>query len=125
MVDHISQTRLDRLRRLIDAGQEARFYWWPEWADPDPARGTRAAVLKMDNFECQICKARGRYSRGTIVHHVKHLRERPDLALSIFDPDTGERQLVTVCKACHEEAHPESLRRREPSAEPITTERWD
>lgn len=125
MVDHISPTRLDRLRRLIDAGQEARFYWWPEWADPDPARGTRAAVLKMDNFECQICKARGRYSRGTIVHHVKHLRERPDLALSIFDPDTGERQLVTVCKACHEEEHPESLRRCEPSAEPITTERWD
>ena len=125
VVDHISPTRLDRLRRLIDAGQEARFYWWPEWADPDPARGTRAAVLKMDNYECQICKARGRYSRGTIVHHVKHLRERPDLALSIFDPDTGERQLVTVCKACHEAEHPESLRRCEPSAEPITTERWD
>jgi 5-methylcytosine-specific restriction endonuclease McrA len=119
VVDHISPTRLDRLRRLIDAGQEARFYWWPEWQE------LRAAVLKMDNFECQICKARGRYSRGTIVHHVKHLRERPDLALSIFDPDTGERQLITVCKACHEEEHPESLRRREPSAAPLTVERWD
>lgn len=125
MTDHISPTRLDRLRYLIDAGQEARFYWWPEWADPDPARGIRAAVLKMDNFECQICKEHGRYHRGTIVHHVKHLRERPDLALSIFDPDTGERQLITVCKACHEEAHPESLQQREPSAAPLTVERWD
>ena len=112
MTDHISPTRLDRLRCLIDAGQEARFYWWPAWQE------LREAVMKMDNHECQIC-------RGTIVHHVKHLRERPDLALSIFDPDTGERQLITVCKACHEEAHPESLRRSEPSAEPLTVERWD
>lgn len=79
----------------------------------------------MDHYECQICKARGRYSSGSIVHHVKHLRERPDLALSVYDPDTGERQLVTVCKACHEEEHPESLRRCAPAAEPITMERWD
>lgn len=119
MNDHISPTRLDALHRLIDRGQEARFYWWPEW------QTTRAAVLKMDRYECQACKARGRYSRGTIVHHVKHLRERPDLALSIYDPDTGERQLVTVCKSCHEEEHPESLRRFESTAPPITVERWD
>lgn len=118
-VDKISPTRLDILRRLIDQGSEARFYWWPQWQE------TRAAVLKMDNYECQICKARGRYSRGSIVHHVKHLRERPDLALSVYDPDTGERQLVTVCKACHEKEHPESLRRCAPAAEPITMERWD
>ena len=119
MTDHISPTRLDRLRRLIDAGQEARFYWWPAWQE------LRAAVLKMDNFECQICKARGRYSRGTIVHHVKHLRERPDLALSIYDPDTGERQLVSVCKRCHELEHPEALKKYEPRRPPLTAERWD
>ena len=57
-------------------------------------------------------------------HHVKHLRQRPDLALSIWDPDTGARQLVTVCKACHEREHPESLRRSVPAA-PLTAERWD
>ena len=54
VVDHISPTRLDRLLRLIDAGQEARFYWWREWADPDPARGTRGAVLRLEEFECQL-----------------------------------------------------------------------
>jgi len=125
VTDHISPTRLDKLRRLIAAGNEARFYWWPEWADPDPRRGIRAAVLKMDNYECQICKARGKYSRGEIVHHVKHLRERPDLALSMYDPATGARQLITVCKRCHEEAHPESLRQCQAAAPPITPERWD
>lgn len=123
MLDRISPTRLHQLRKLLAAGREALFYWWPEWDDKD--RGLREQVLRMDNRECQLCKARGRYRRGTIVHHVKHLRDRPDLALSIWDPDTGERQLVTVCKRCHEEAHPESLRRFTPSREAITAERWD
>ena len=122
LLDKISPTRLDQLRKLTATGREDLFYSWSEWAGPD---GVRQAVLKLDNCECQICKARGKYSRGTIVHHVKHLRERPDLALSIFDPDTGERQLVTVCKACHEEEHPESLRRYASSKALLTAERWD
>ena len=122
LLDKISPTRLEQLRKLTATGHEDLFYSWSEWAGPD---GVRQAVLKLDNCECQICKARGKYSRGSIVHHVKHLRERPDLALSIFDPDTGERQLVTVCKACHEEEHPESLRRCAPSKPPLTAERWD
>ena len=125
MVDRISPTRLRQLRSLIARGQEARFYWWPEWADPDPEKGARAAVLRLDRGACQICKSRGRYTRGTIVHHVRHLRERPDLALSIYDPDTGARQLITVCKACHEEEHPEALRKASSAREPITEERWD
>ena len=85
----------------------------------------RAKVLEMDRNECQVCKGRGRYSRGEIVHHVKHLRDRPDLALSVFDPDTGERQLLTVCKRCHEELHPEAQRQYRTEREPVTSERWD
>lgn len=111
--------RLAELRGLIAQGSEAAFYSWPEW------RALRAQVRKLDNGECQICKARGRYRRGRIVHHVKHLQDRPDLALSLWDPDTGERQLVTVCKQCHEEAHPESMRQFAPAAPPVTAERWD
>ena len=118
-LSRISPRRLNQLRRLIAAGREALFYWWPEW------QALRDDVLRMDHGECQMCKARGRYSRGAIVHHVKHLRQRPDLALSVWDPDTGERQLVTVCKACHEAEHPESLRTCSPSAPPLTAERWD
>ena len=125
MVDRISPTRLEQLRSLIARGQEARFYWWPEWADPKPEKGARAAVLCLDRGECQICKSRGKFARGTIVHHVRHLRERPDLALSIYDPDTGARQLITVCKSCHEEEHPEALRKAQAAREPITEERWD
>ena len=60
-----------------------------------------------------------------IVHHVKHLRKRPDLALSIWDTDTGERQLISVCKQCHEELHPESQRQYRRFYAPVTVERWD
>ena len=115
----INAARLETLRRLIDSGEEARFYSWGAWLR------TREQVLRLDRFECQACKARGRYSRAVIVHHVKHLRERPDLALSVTDPDTGERQLVSLCKACHEAEHPEGLRQCAPAAPPITAERWD
>lgn len=104
---------------MIEAGTSDQFYSWPEW------RSLRPDVLKLDNWECQICKAKGKFRRGYIVHHVKHLEDRPDLALSIWDPDTGERQLVTVCKRCHEDEHPESLRQYKPAAPPVTVERWD
>ncbi|MFR0798525.1 MAG: hypothetical protein ACLSHJ_07090, partial [Oscillospiraceae bacterium] len=76
----------------------------------------------MDHFECRHCKARGRFRKGRIVHHVKHLRDRPDLALSVFDPDTGARQLETLCKACHELEHPESQRQYTLKAPPLTAE---
>ena len=60
-----------------------------------------------------------------LVHHVKRLKDRPDLALSIIDPATGERQLISVCKDCHEMLHPESQRQFFPKEPPVTVERWD
>lgn len=116
----ISASRLVQLQEMISAGTSDDFYDWTEWLK------TRASVLKLDNQECQICKQRKRYSKAIIVHHVKHLRDRPDLALSVIDPDTGERQLVSLCRACHEEQHPERWRKPEKKhAQPLTVERWD
>lgn len=117
----ISEYRLRQLTALLASGDPHLFYTWPEWLD------ARAAVLAMDCGECQACKSLGRYHKAELVHHVKHLKDRPDLALSPFDPDTGERQLVSLCRPCHELAHPERLRRRSfaPAAPPLTPERWD
>ena len=84
----------------------------------------RAEVLALDKSECQRCRElKHRYKHAVLVHHVKHLRDRPDLALSIWDGD--ERQLVSVCKQCHEELHPESFTQFLPKEPPITAERWD
>lgn len=113
----ITDKRLAELRGLLDAGKEHGFYDWTEW------RRLRREVLKLDNYECQRCKRRGRYSRAVIVHHVQHLKDKPELALSIYDGE--RRQLEAVCKACHEELHPENQRQYAPGAPPLTAERWD
>ena len=113
----ISAIRLHQLAALIQAGREAQFYSWPEW------QTVRGDVLRLDKRECVLCREQRR--RYRIVHHVKHLRDRPDLALSITDPETGERQLISVCKNCHEALHPESQRQFAPRRPPLTAERWD
>lgn len=114
----ISPILLRKLVALIQAGEEFKFYSWPEW------RELRAEVLRLDKHECQRCRQlRHRYRPAKIVHHVKHLKDRPDLALSVYDG--VQRQLISVCKDCHEELHPESQRQFRTLAVPITEERWD
>ena len=82
-----------------------RFYTWKKW------RKIRAEVLKLDHNECVVCKAKHkRYpQRAYVVHHVHHLKDRPDLALEIWDEE-GKRNLISVCSSCHEELHPEKLK---------------
>ena len=102
--------------RVIDkhfgATEDRRFYKSRAWLK------LRQRILERDNNECQVCKSAGRYSRGNVVHHIKHLDARPDLAL-----EPGN--LLTVCEECHNRLHPEKLmnemvvKRRG-----ITPERW-
>lgn len=115
----LTKKELDKLRAIIEDGREHLFYCSSKW------HRIREHVLRLDRYECQLCKSRGRYTKATHVHHVQHLKQRPDLALSVYD-ESGGRQLVSVCRACHEECHPE----RAPSAvmriERYTNvERWD
>ena len=114
----MTPVKLAHLVALLAAGKENIWYNSGDW------QAVRDAVKRIDH-ECIICKAMGRHSPARVVHHVKHLRDRPDLALSIYDPDTGERQLICVCKQCHELLHPESQRQYRPSKIPVTAERWD
>ena len=62
------------------------------------------------------------------VHHVCHVRQRPDLALSRTYKDyvTGEElpNLIPVCKACHNKLHPEKIFRETQSDHFMNTERW-
>ena len=44
-----------------------RFYTWSEW------KAKREEVLKLDKYECQICKQRGKYKKATTVHHVNYV----------------------------------------------------
>lgn len=94
------------------------FYLSREW------RHLRAEILAQDKEACQICKAKGLYTHATYVHHVNYLALHPELALSKFYLKDGVyvRNLITVCKNCHETVcHPERLRHTKP---PLTEERW-
>ena len=99
------------------ADEPVRFYNSQEWHELSDK------IRKYDHYQCTLC---GSSRRPLIVHHVKHLKDRPDLALKMYDPGTGERQLITVCKRCHEKLHPESLKENQAKIkEIITEERWE
>ena len=111
-------------REKADKMSRIAFYDSAEW------RAKRAEVLKRDRGECYYCRLRGHYSPAVIVHHVQHLDEHPELALSdtYIDADGVEhRQLVSVCRDCHETVcHPERMRDQgTPKEPPLTAERWD
>lgn len=107
---------------MIEAGDIHPFYVTPEW------RALVPVVLRMDRSECQICKAHGRFHRADLVHHVNHVKRRPDLALDIwFTDENGSkaRNLISVCRPCHETVcHPSRMRRKQASGF-RTPERWD
>jgi len=58
------------------------------------------AVLKRDNYTCQICGARNGHGKAISlqVHHKIHFWQDPELA---YDIDNG----ITLCKKCHQKAH--------------------
>lgn len=77
----------------------------------------RAEALERDNNECQKCKDRGKYSAANCVHHKKHVKKHPELALSIDN-------LMSLCNSCHDEEHPEKLRKNKSKPRFINEERW-
>ena len=101
-------------------GKTDPFYLSKEW------RKLRREVLQKYKNECQIHKAKGQYRRATHVHHEFHRDKYPEYELMehVEMPDgTKKRNLVPVCKDCHETVcHPERLRWNK--KEPLTEERW-
>lgn len=85
-------------------------------------RRVRRQVMDEHHWECQACKARGRLSRATLVHHEIPAKDRPDLALTPYLP-TGGRQLTPLCHDCHEEIETKRGNRPGPT-EPLTEEWW-
>lgn len=119
MINSIDAGQLKKLNDLIAAGQQHKFYSWRAWRDH-----IRPYVLQLDHYECFYCH-KPVNNRAAIVHHINALTDRPDLALSVYDT-TGRRQLVTVCKSCHELQHSEVLSSNQfkSNIEPLTVECW-
>ena len=74
--------------------------------------------MKRDNYECQKCKSKGKYHKAETVHHIKHLRDYPELALD-------NNNLISLCYDCHNKDHPEKLKFPEVSKlQQLIPERW-
>lgn len=96
----------------IKQGNVRKFYKSREW------RKKRRYILWRDNYECQKCKNEGKYHKAETVHHIKHLREFPELALV-------DSNLISLCFNCHNEEHPEKLASvKVEKRKQITPERW-
>ena len=116
----MTQSEKDYARWCVENNPHV-FYKWSKWLQ------VRQQVLSLDRNECQLCRNKyHRYRRADTVHHVNHLKDRPDLALEIYyeNPATHkrERNLIALCHDCHEEVHGYRIKN---FSEPITPERWD
>ena len=100
-----------KLLQAIKEGNTHYFYTSRTW------RKKRLEILDRDNNECQKCKKRGEVSKATCVHHKKHLKDRPDLALE-------DNNLESLCDTCHNEEHPEKLNNPKPKRKFVNEERW-
>lgn len=104
--------QIEKLITAIKRGNVRKFYKSKPW------RKKRREILRRDNRECQKCKANGGYHEAETVHHVKHLKDRPELALV-------DSNLISLCFTCHNQEHPEKLKRfKVNKREHITPERW-
>lgn len=71
-----------------------KFYRLADW------KRKREAILRRDGYMCQKCKRYGKQVPATVVHHIKHLEDYPELA---YD----DSNLISLCAACHDKEHPE------------------
>ena len=107
-----------RIYNELKKGNTKYFYTSRTW------RRKRKDILDRDGNECQLCKREGRVTAGTpeeplIVHHIKELKDYPELALV-------DENLLTVCDNCHETVcHPKRLGKYQARKRFINEERWE
>lgn len=113
----MTEEQVDRwITKLIEQDKVHEFYVSKEW------RRLRKEVLADNHNECEMCKARGMYTKANHVHHVQYVRKHPRYALSKTYTFQGKeyKNLMALCHNCHEEIHGYRQKHREV----LTVERW-
>ena len=89
------------IEELIREDKLYQFYKSKEWQQ------LKADVLAAAHNECVKCKAKGKISRATQVHHVQWVKRHPELALSRTYTYKGKiyPNLLPLCHKCHDEEH--------------------
>lgn len=82
----------EQLRDLDSRDELWRFYKSYEW------RTLALDIIKNAHGECAMCKAEHRLTKATTAHHIKYLRDAPELAYE-------RSNLMPLCHDCHEKIH--------------------
>ena len=95
-------------------------------------KNKRITILNRDKHECQDCKKRledavknntylspedRKIRRAEEVHHIKELKEYPELGL---DDDN----LISLCATCHNVRHGRTVKHFNVKKQRVTEERW-
>lgn len=116
---------IDFATKCINDKDVHRFYCSTKW------QRIRDKVMRLDHYECQLCKSKyHRIRKASMVHHIHHLEDYPNLALEIYDEE-GNRNLISLCNSCHNEVHPEKqikfkkiIEAKRKSIQNLNPERW-
>ena len=120
----MNQNELEQwIKELIEEDKLCKFYKSKYWRGDKNTTGLKDEVLKEQKYECQECKKNGVITIADTVHHVQFVKKHPRLALSKFytDKDKTYRNLIAVCRECHNKLHPEKHHKR---SKFTTQERW-
>ncbi|WP_036201492.1 HNH endonuclease [Ureibacillus sinduriensis] len=86
----------DKLYDLTKRNQESKqFYASSSWAK------ARELALIRDKYLCQSCLKKKRFRKAEVVHHIKELRDHPELGLELSN-------LISWCNKCHTSHHKSS-----------------
>ena len=110
----------DDIRRWYAEGKGYTFYHSHEW------QALKRQILYEQHGECEWCRERGIITPAETVHHVMHVREHPELALSrtYRDRDGVEhKNLIALCHDCHDKAHGR-MRYQDRKKKFLTEEKW-
>jgi 5-methylcytosine-specific restriction enzyme A len=80
------------IRKLIKENNLMKFYKGKDWMK------LRQEALERDHYECQVCKSKGKYRAAECVHHMKEVKQHPELALTL-------NNLQSLCNQCHNDVH--------------------
>lgn len=94
------------INKLIKYNNIKAFYNSALW------QHVREEILQEQHHECQLCKEKGLFMPAVTVHHIKYVRQHPELALT-------KNNLIAVCEECHYDIH----HRAEPKPQ-LNEERW-
>lgn len=95
----------DYLLYLMANDKLEQFYHSKAW------KNLKLEVFKEQHFECQECLKENKLTVLSLkdhCHHIKELKDFPELALSKFFIDelgNEQRQLEAICFECHNKIH--------------------